>query len=262
MKTLKCSAFIVIVFLLFCVLPAEERWPDQVTMEDLTNPSSPSYVPNPFPKTRAEIIENLKYHISKQFSNNSWEISLTDYINLLPELIKEKPGAVIGDIVKVKNRISWNPYPYSYLIFISDLKGKYTARVAMKANGLLLGGIDPSETDPGVKLKKFDKVIEKMSHHFRKQDVKTIERVAYGPVFADVTSPIYEITLYDGTVFYHDYRGKPYKKTKEIEFKGDMKNGRSMFVISERKKLKKDERYLFDWISQKFIVLKKIGKEK
>lgn len=262
MKTKNAIVFILILLLWSFAAPiqllAEERHAPRLTMEDLTDPSSPSYVPFPFPKSREEIIKNLKYQLSKMYSGKRWEISTTSYINLLPEIVNENPGAAVGEIVKVKNRLSFMPYPFSYLIFISDLKGKYTARVAMSANGLILGGADPSNRDPGIKLKKLSKVLEKMERFFKKSDVKSIERVAYGIGFATKVHPIYEITLNNGTKFFYDHRGKAYKKVGQKTLKGNLNTERATFVLREKKKLNKDEKHLFDWISQEFIILKKL----
>lgn len=261
---MKIQKIIIITFVsLLIILPtlsmAEDRQPKRLTMDDLTDPSSASYVLHPFPETREEIIANLKHQLSKLYSGNRWEKSITGYIDLLPELLKDKPGAVVTEIVKVKNRMSFMPYPYSYLIIVSDLKGKYTARVAMNATGLLASGADPSEGDPGIKLKKFSKVIEKLGRHFKKEDVKSIERMAYGIDFASTVHPIYEVTLNDGSKFFYDHRGKSYKEIEKKKFNGNMRKERASFVIRERKKLKNDEQYLFDWISQEFIILKKLN---
>lgn len=262
MKTLNTMVLILILLLSALAssiqLTGEERHPPRLTMEDLTDPSSPSHVPYPFPKSREEIIGNLKYQLSKMYSGKRWEISTTSYIDILPDLVKENPSAVVGEIVKVKNRLSFMPYPYSYLIFISDSKGKYTARVAMSANGLIQGGADPSEMEPGIKLKKLSKVIKKMERFFNKSEVKSIERVAYGIDFATKVHPIYEITLNNGTKFFYDHRGKAYKKVRQNKLNGNLKTERANFVLREKRKLNKDEKHLFDWISQEFIVLKKL----
>jgi hypothetical protein len=239
-------------------LEAEKRIPPQVSLDDLSDPSSPSYVPNPYPKTNGEIIENLEYQISKMYSKDRWEYSLTKTKDLLPELIKENPGARIEEIAKVKNRISLMADNYSYLIIITDLKGKYVARVAMKANGLLVSGTDPSDEDPGTKLKKFHQVLKKMEKYFKKEEVKSIELMAFGLDFGSRTHPLFEITLENGTVYYYDHQGNGYLKASQKILNGKSQEERMMAVNMERRNLKRGERYIYDMLNDSFMILKKI----
>jgi len=61
--TLKNLFLLILAFLALTIfLNAEKRRPP-VPLEELQNPKSPSYVPIPYPQTREEIIEDLKYLI-------------------------------------------------------------------------------------------------------------------------------------------------------------------------------------------------------
>ncbi len=63
MKLSKTILIIAVLLILSQMLPAEERIPPRVTMEDLSDPSSPSFVPHPYPKTRAEVISNQESYL-------------------------------------------------------------------------------------------------------------------------------------------------------------------------------------------------------
>jgi hypothetical protein len=79
------------------------------SMKDLTDPSSPSYVPYPYPQNRNEIIADLKYAIHKLFDQThegKQEIILGPPPignEIMLNLLEKKPIYKIGRIVKVKN---------------------------------------------------------------------------------------------------------------------------------------------------------------
>jgi hypothetical protein len=259
-RLFKTLIAIIVILFVFPVLEAEKRIPLQVSLDDLSDPSSPSYVPNPYPKSEQEIIENLKYRFKRTYSPNSWRVALSKTGDLLKHFAYDKPGVNVTEIVKVKNRISLMHDDYSYLIIITDKKGKLTAKVAMKSNGLVSMYTDPTEENPGTKLRTYDQVIEKMNKYFKKADVRSIERVAFGIAFASISDPIYEITLQDGSVYYYDDRDNGYFKSSQKKLKGKNRSEKLAKIRLEKRKLKKDERHLFDMINNSFIILKKLKK--
>lgn len=257
MKLLKTIILIVLIFACCYDLPAKKRV-SGLSMKDLTDPSSPSYVPFPYPKTREEIIEDLKYQVSKMYSQkNRWEHSISEVINLFPELIKENSSVKIGEIVKVKNRMSTMAKSYSYLIFLSDAQEKYISRVAMKACGILSGGVHPSKENPGKKLISYDKALEKLANHlgnsYKKEKVKKIERMALHIIFAPPSYPTVEMTLTDGSVYYLNYNDHLYKKTSEKPLIGDEHS-----ALKAETKRKKGEWVLIDSIKDTICHLEQV----
>lgn len=119
----------------------------KVSMEELTDPQSPSYTPYPYPQTRHEIIEDLKYAISylKGPRTRSYGQEKTAAMKSLPKLLKNDPDVKIGQVIKLKNRIKEYHDDYSFIIIITDKEKKPLARVALCANGLFLGAAYSSE---------------------------------------------------------------------------------------------------------------------
>ncbi|MCU0289523.1 MAG: hypothetical protein MUF15_24405 [Acidobacteria bacterium] len=82
-----------------------------ISIKELTDPNSPSYVPCPYPKTREEIIADFKYYTEnfcgkkdgyKESSIHSYE-SNTDKISM--NIFKPEAEYKIGEIFKLGNRI-------------------------------------------------------------------------------------------------------------------------------------------------------------
>jgi hypothetical protein len=64
--------------------------------------------------------------------------------------------------------------------------------------------------------------------------------------------------LHDGSVYYCDPRGNGYLKSSTKKIKGKTGSERSTERILEKRKLKKDQFYIYDMIDDSFITLKKL----
>ncbi|MCP4152608.1 MAG: hypothetical protein GY757_33035 [bacterium] len=270
MKLIKTIVLLIIAITVCQPLHSENVLPPWLTLNDLTNPSSPSYVPYPFPETRTEIIANLKFYLKRsyayenQLGNNDQEEN-----DLLFQLTKKNSNVIIEDVVKVTNRIPGYPAGYSYLVIINDTGNNFIARVSMRACGLIIGGTTPSLKNPGFELKSNEKVVKRLAKYNKTAsldtNIKGVERVAYDITFAPPHRPIYEITMADESIYYVDYHNRIYKKTSENKVEGD----KISFYKAELRKLRSDknkvrgeERRFLDSLRNKIVYLERIdGKE-
>jgi len=144
---MKITKYLVILFLVPCLFQFQpvsaknRRKP--VPMNHLTDPSSPSYVPYPYPKNRKEIIADLLYAIEKVHGLHPGEYiagrrpkTIEIYLNLL----EKNPVYRVGKIIKVKNREHSVAHDHTWLILIENQEGQNVASEALHKNGLLIGG--------------------------------------------------------------------------------------------------------------------------
>lgn len=117
--------YLIIFILVLCVLQmtfAEKR-AKPLPLKVLKDPSSPNYVPYPYPKNKKELIEDMKYAIKKMYLprediHSVIEGTLPPSHTILPNLLEKKPVYKIGKIMKVKNLLSGHPYDYYWHIII------------------------------------------------------------------------------------------------------------------------------------------------
>ena len=271
MKILKYIILTVIVIACCWTVQAEEkdRLPRWLSMDNITNPESPSYIPIPFPKTKAEITEDLMFQLEKMYSQeSSWEIRSRNTKNLLYELVKNNPDVKILDIVKIKNRMDAFPSGYSYVIVIKDTKNKFVSRLGMMACGLIACWQSPSEKNTGRELLTDDEVLKRLSKYHgaanQKENVKKIERVAYDITYAPPSHPVYEITMKDGATYFVNHLDHVFKKISEKVVTGDKRSA----LIAENNKIKTDkakqqrgDRNFLDAINNKIIYLKRLTED-
>ncbi|MCP4148155.1 MAG: hypothetical protein GY757_10440, partial [bacterium] len=150
-------------------------------MEQLTNPDSRYFVPHPYPKTKKEILTNLTYYFKKR--------------RLAPPHI--------GDIFKIKNRVTNYSEDYLWFILVKDSKGTVIMTVEMRANGRL--GIKKYDCHREmIKTKK--EVLRTLSQALKKtiteKDIKYAELMTYLGTIDFPTNPIWEIELPEGKRYY------------------------------------------------------------
>ncbi len=219
----------IVVLLLIIVfslqLSGEER-KKPLSMKELTDPKSPSYVPYPYPKKRAEIIADFKYYCEKFCGETNgykgafargYE-NITDKISL--NLLEPHPEYQIGEIFKVKNRIAGFADDYTWLILVMDRNGQIVMRVALHASGLMIGAgaigeqdkttASPEERQNFTRLRKLftekdvkNALSESIGSTFTGNEIKKMERVAYPSAMGDYLHPVWEITMADGTIYYY-----------------------------------------------------------
>jgi hypothetical protein len=280
MKSIK---FIVVIFLifLFCLPIAGEKRPKRKSMQELTDPKSPSYVPVPYPKTREEIITDLKYYAEKYCkpSEGVYESYVEGFVPMteivLANLLEPQPKYRIGEIIKVKNRIAQLPDKYTWLIFVMDNEGNIALRAAMLESGLMAkcGAIRDSviEKASPEQLKKMDRfrksiknkdvkniLSESLGHVVEDQDIKKMERIAYFSTLGEFLNPIWEIKMADGTIYYYSRsRDMVYRIEKKLPWKKNS-NGRR----KGRAEMAQNREYLPDTINDEFVILTRIPKKK
>lgn len=131
--------FLLIIVSLTFFSHAEKRKPP-ILLEELQNPSGPSYVPIPFPKTREEIIVDLKHAIKILYAPQRGQKTVGEDpgSKILPGLLEENSGYVVGNIVKAANKSLYRAAEF-FVIEIFDYSRTVVARVSLEDSGLFAG---------------------------------------------------------------------------------------------------------------------------
>jgi hypothetical protein len=227
---------ILILILGFCQIAFTSKRKKPITMKELTDPSSHSYVPCPYPKNRKEIIINLKYAIEKFYTPQPWRHSVnigspSPSKTVLPNLLEEKPIYKIGKIIKVKNLLAGLAYDYFWLVDIQREDGSSAARVIIDPTGLW-GGTKSRNLDQPPLYLKTEKEIKKLLSETLGQplldkDIKYIEAIGLPPFLGTLFVPAYEIELKNGSRYYFSHRGNMFFQAKEeISWKKNKKGYR------------------------------------
>ena len=269
---MKITKYLVILFLVTCLFQFQpvsaknRRKP--VPMNQLTDPSSPSYVPYPYPKNRKEIIADLLYAIDKvhrlrpgQYIAGRRPKTIDIYLNLL----EKNPVYRVGKIIKVKNRRHSLAHDHIWLILIENLEGQNVAAEALHKNGLLIGGsaILP-EHDHNIQ-KSENEALTIVSEFIGKpidfKQIKRMERMSFGPgSIGGFTTPAWEIELKNGNVFFYTTnRGMVYgiKEKKKWKIKSDGHYEPYRQLIPQDA-----DGFLFETLSDQIIILKKYKRKK
>jgi hypothetical protein len=277
MNTIKSIIGLILVLCLFQAALAEKRV-KPLPMKDLTDPSSPSYVPYPYPKNRVEIIEDLKYAIKIHCSYNPGAYSegkIPNIDKILLQVSEEHPNYEIHEIVKVKNRNCLKAHDYDWLIIIRGVNGEIAARVILTASGLFASALDTTDV-----VKRDEKILPNSPrglHVFiREQDVldclsestlgkvdkneiKKMERVVMPSRLGYSLTPTWEIKFKNGKTYYFSQTWDTiYEAVDKKSWKKDKKGHRKdIFSLIPR-----TSDFLPDSINDEIIVLKKIKKQK
>jgi hypothetical protein len=205
-------------------------------MKDLKEPSSPSYVPIPYPKTDEEVIVDFKYAVKKLYASKPGEFDVTVGPKptskiILPNLLEKNPIYTIFKIVKVKNRSARRAFDYTWLIIIVDQDGESVARVVIDANGLWAGTLCPPPTRKSNPIRNGEDGVKTLSKvlgkNISKKNVKHIEPLALPQRLGTLFFPAYEIKLTDGLVYYYNSsEDKIYRIIKEIPWEKNKKGQR------------------------------------
>jgi hypothetical protein len=264
---------LIIAFILIFTLAgqsfSEGKRPARKSMKELTTPGSPSYVPNPYPKTREEIIENIKYcYIDLTSGAKSAFIGgIPPSKKITAELFSSNSRYRIGKIIKVKNSSEKLPDNYTWLIYVLDEAGDTVMRIAQRASGLDLGSstIDKSQfpkytvrtrqiqtrllkalDEKDIKIILSDALGEPV-----KGKIKKIQQLTgYGKLL-DFDFPMWEIKMKNGaTYYYNELRDMVYSIDKKSPWKKG-KYGRRW--IREREFSNRN--YIQDSINEQLIFL-------
>jgi len=257
---------IFVVLLLFQSLSAEKR-ANPMPMDELTNPKSPSYVPYPYPKTREEIIADIKYAIKKtctpqqgkynSFLSGHRPVTLEIKLNLL----EDQPKYKFGKIIKVKNRQSGYSMDYYWMIYILNKEdNSIAARIQLLAEGLYVGtaAYFPDEKPHYV---KNDREIIDMLDEYSKTigdtaNIKHMSRIFFPSPISSPFGPFWEIKMNNGKIYYYSLGDNTVFQVKEkLDWKKDKKGHRPNW-----KNLVTNLNFAFDEIDDKIIVLEKVKK--
>jgi hypothetical protein len=284
MKSIKIIAVLTLIFL-FC-LPSmgEKRSDKRIKMKELTDPTSPNYVPYPYPKNRMEIIDDLIHYIKKHIigtDEGSYEARIDtgvgpDPDKILVDLLNPQPNYRIGEIFKVKNRMAPVPDDYSWLIIIKNWDGKVVLRFAMFANGLMAMYGPESMDDSGVTSAELLAIRERRRKVVTEanvrnilaesplqitdqNEIKKVQLTIFHCQLANFLFPIWEIKMADGTVYYYNQnRDKLFSVDKRIKW-AKKKEG---YRPDRRALVPHSSLYLADTLNDELIVLKEIGRNK
>ena len=280
MKSIKFFAVLFLIILICLPAAGEKRWKKK-SMQELTDPNSPSYVPVPYPRNREEIITDLNYYIEKYCKpSEGVHVSYVDgkvpiQETILLNLLEPEPVYKIGKIIKVKNRAAELPDDYTWLILVMDKGGNIALRLALMADGLVASygttlGIDLKNVSEEYRNRmerlqeiKSDKEIknilsESLGHVVDDQDIKKIERIAYLANIGDILLPMWEIKMTNGNIYYYSENWDMiYSIEKKLPWK---KNGNGL--RKSRAEMAQNRAYLPDTINDEFVILTEIPRKK
>ncbi len=271
---------LLLLIIVFCLQLIGEERKKPISMKELTDPKSPSYVPYPYPKNRAEIIADFKYYCEnfcgekngdKESFIRGYE-DITDKISL--NLLEPHPEYQIGEIFKVKNRIAGFADEYTWLILVMNRNGQIAMRVALYASGLMIGGgaigeqdiaaATPEERQRFARLMKaitdedVKNILSKsIDRTFTGNEIKKMERVAYPSSIGSYLCPIQEIKMADGTIYYYsELQDMIYSIDKKITWK---KNNQGYRPLASS--LAPHWDYLPDMIDDELVILTRIPRK-
>lgn len=256
---MKIEKIIIVCLLLLATFPvfSKTRSASILSLADLTTPSSPSFVPYPYPESDDKIIEDLRYGIGKVFAYNpiSFEYSLKKTSNPLPKFLQKNSSMAVQKIVKVQNRIAEMADAFSYLVILFDKETNEYARVAMTADGLLHSFAVTSPRANVKPLKSDNEIIALLTTQvgIRKSEISKVDLIAYGVIYASPVCPFYRVTLNDGSIYFFDYNENVLKKDGEKTVYGDP----LIFIDKENAQLKQGEYILYDSMSENLLILRR-----
>jgi hypothetical protein len=258
----------VLVLGLFNIIFAEKK-AKPIPLEELTNPESPSYVPYPYPKTRKEIIEDLKYAIKKLFEikEGDKEVLVGNHHPLAKKILinwlQDRGVYKIGKIIKVKDLCENYAYDYVWLIIIQRKDKSVAARAVLGATGLWqLNMAHRPDRGPSF-LEAEDEIIENLAatigRPLKKSDIKHAEYVDMSPGIARVYLPALEITLADGSVYYYSTgRKKIYRIKENIDWK-KRENGFRPQINEVVKSHRHKGLFAIDYVNDRIIVFEEVN---
>jgi len=261
MKRIYISSLLILLWIFNYALGEKRRSP--IPIESLTNPESLDYIPHPYPKTKEEIIKDIKFQIKKKdklkIRKNLGRIKKNPLINIL----NEKTSLKIGSIIKVKNRMSTMSHDYYWLILIMNNEKDLHSILKMDANGIYLGNSGfkcPYAFCPDGLLKSKEEILEKLSivigRKLNRTLIKKMELVSFQTFeIASIGALIWEIILTDDTIYYFSViSGRSYKIIDKIPLTKNVRNE----WLNPRLIVPEGHNHLADTIKEEIYVLKEL----
>jgi hypothetical protein len=194
------------------------------TLKELQTPSSPSYVPIPYPESDEDIILDLKYTL-KYLRIKDLDLRHKHEDEVLSKFYNSDPSIVVGDIYKVANRAIYSPDDYFIIITLKDLEGYELAHISLFASGIFggLSKIPEFNKRTARSSKNQDEAIKEVSAFIDSSMIKKMERIYMSNMLTpDPQSPAWEIETIDNLKYYLDFKGRIYKLAHEVEGKDRM----------------------------------------
>jgi hypothetical protein len=267
MTKLKILLTLVLILCISQISFAEKR-KGRLSMKDLTDPNSPSFVPIPYPVTEKEVIEDLKYTINKEFVPEVKQGYNDPHSKVMANLLEDKPVYKIHRICKVKNLYSKNESGFNWLIFIINKDGTEALRVVVSDTGRWFGSqcfdLENNPKKPPEEEEILAKVSSILNMPLSRKDVSKMEMVSFPPLMGGILSPAWEITLNDGKVYYNEThylnseQHHVYKVKKHLKWEKDSKGFRPFW----RDMVSVDAIFSFDEVNDKMIIYEEIKGKK
>lgn len=214
----------------------EEKWEQPLSLEELQDPKSPSYVPIPYPKNRQEIIVDLEYIIKRFYLPRKGSISYGDPgkgRRILPKLLEKDSELYIGKIVRASSRAKVRAKEY-IVIDIHDSMGTIVARVSLEDSGLFAGASYPVSRPikrPLMDLNEVKELLSTLSLPIMVDVVESIEYELY--IGCSSTHPYLRIETSNCTL-YMNTRDEIFRVIKREAFSPDQYRGIRENIFDKR----------------------------
>ena len=207
----------------FTQLHADKK-PPPIPLEILSDPSSGSYVPYPYPKTDSEIIEDFRFAVENLWGEKKGKkhvIIDEDPSKIMVKFTGDNPSLEVTQIIKVKDLLSTSPSLHYYLLQIEDENGKPVAIGIVQDSGLL-GGVTFLTENAKLRPYKTESQVKEMLRKAVGYSiiVDEIERVLLPSSICTDDCPLWRIKTSRG-VFFIDNFDNAYGV--DTEFPWDMK---------------------------------------
>lgn len=212
--------FLVLQFICLPCYAAERR--KSLSMDDLQNPRSPSYVPIPYPQTDEEVIADLKYYFKMRMKMKG-SCSSSGYDRTMKSFVEGR-DVVVGEILKIKNKLVERQRDYIFFIRLKTKDNIRVADVSLDSSGVYLASsyldIDMDDLksrgvkqchiyEPYLDKKSIRKQFkETLGYELSEKEMNSIQLVEGKSPIATSLRPACEITLKDGKIFYFSFNPK------------------------------------------------------
>jgi hypothetical protein len=262
MKTAKyIIAFIIMISLTFPILAKKRANP--IDMKSLTSPSSPSFVPHPYPKNRKEIIADLLYAIKRLYGTEDGHYfagKRPQVIDIFLNLLDDSPNYKTGKILKVKNRHHGFSDNYYWIVLIEDNTGNNVAQILLRSDGLFIGSgeVFPQQHKGFILSEKeiLSIISQSIGQPVNEKLLKRMELLGFGPgTIGSFFTPAWEVELKNGLRFYYSINKEMVYGVRENKAWKLLKNGK---YESYLKHIPTDaEEFAFESVNDKIVIFKK-----
>ncbi|MCP4158185.1 MAG: hypothetical protein GY757_61365 [bacterium] len=221
--------------------------------KELSNPHSQFHIPFPYPKTKKQIVANVKFQAKEK--------------KTLMKILETRADKYIIKTIEVKNRIADYADDYFWLIIIMDKKKRVYFRILMYADGRTFGGatwdIGKKKNFQAVEYYKEESdVLKELSTTQKKKltphSIKYIGRLAFSSrLDGSPPLPMWQIVLNDGRIFYYAIsRNSFFKVTEELPWNDKDWTGPGKSYGEIRDLAPFPYHFVIDTIGDKILIMK------